>query len=115
MLCYRYKQIFQLITTAIEAYPISEEIVNSLNYSPHELLKQLHANLTLETRNFKLEKIHSTLESISLSEDHFDIIYFDAFAPVKTTVDVGAANDRKGLQCINFRWFVRNLLCQRSA
>ncbi|MEI9918861.1 MAG: tRNA (5-methylaminomethyl-2-thiouridine)(34)-methyltransferase MnmD [Bacteroidota bacterium] len=68
--------------TAIEAFPISEEIVNLLNYSPQDLLKQLHINPKFEITNFKLNKIHTTLQSITL-DPIYDIIFFDAFAPSK--------------------------------
>ena len=69
--------------TTIEAFPLTEEVYNQLNYEPRELLLDLHRNQELETSNFKLTKIHSTLESVSLPDNHFDIIYFDAFAPSK--------------------------------
>ncbi|HMJ69826.1 MAG TPA: tRNA (5-methylaminomethyl-2-thiouridine)(34)-methyltransferase MnmD [Cyclobacteriaceae bacterium] len=72
--------------TAIEAFPLGEPVYSVLNYSPHELLQQLHRapwnEWTEITDNFRLKKIESELEKTTLT-DHYDMIYFDAFAPSK--------------------------------
>jgi len=72
--------------TSIEAHPLEESVVNQLNYEPKDLLKQLHLapwNHESQIGDFKLTKIHTDLQSIPLSKNQFDIIYFDAFAPSK--------------------------------
>jgi tRNA U34 5-methylaminomethyl-2-thiouridine-forming methyltransferase MnmC len=69
--------------TSVEAFPLEEEIYSQLNYEPKDLLLELHRNQQLQTPNFKLNKLHTTLESISLQPSSFDIIFFDAFAPSK--------------------------------
>ncbi len=68
--------------TSIEAFPLEEEVYSQLNYEPKDLLLKLHRNSQLETRNFKLNKIHTTLQSIQL-EPVYNIIFYDAFAPSK--------------------------------
>ena len=69
--------------TTIEAFPLPEEVYSELNYEPKDLLIQLHGNSKLETGNFKFSKLHTTLQSIELLSNQFDIIFFDAFAPSK--------------------------------
>ena len=77
--------------TAIEAYPISYQQANDLNYS--ELLKKeeyqpiflkMHANNWEEaqqlTDHFHFIKFQKKFEDLTF-ENQFDIIYFDAFAP----------------------------------
>ena len=69
--------------TSVEAFPLEPEIYRELNYEPKDVLQTLHENQQLERGNFKLKKIHSTLQEIPLPTNSFDIIYFDAFAPSK--------------------------------
>lgn len=69
--------------TSIEAFPLEESVYVQLNYQPKELLLELHRNPKLETRNFKLNKIHTTLETISLPANEFNLVFYDAFAPSK--------------------------------
>lgn len=74
--------------TGIEAYPVSLEEIEQLNYpeliSKHYTseFNQLHIIPWEEkcsvTSNFQLKKLQMKFEDIS-SEDEFDIIYFDAF------------------------------------
>lgn len=68
--------------TSIEAFPLEESVYSQLNYEPRDLLISLHANPKLETRNFKLNRLHTTLQLIQV-EPVYDIIFFDAFAPSK--------------------------------
>jgi tRNA U34 5-methylaminomethyl-2-thiouridine-forming methyltransferase MnmC len=68
--------------TSIEAFPLEEEVYSQLNYEPKDLLLELHRNQELQTANFKLQKIHITLQSVQL-DSVYDIIFFDAFAPSK--------------------------------
>lgn len=78
--------------TSYEAYPISIDVVNTLNYpalisiAKIELFKALHIaeweNTVLISPYFQLQKIHGKVES-TLNEPRFNIIYFDAFAPEK--------------------------------
>jgi tRNA U34 5-methylaminomethyl-2-thiouridine-forming methyltransferase MnmC len=72
--------------TSIEAFPVSEPVYTSLNYSPRDVLERLHRarwnEWTAVTDNFRLKKIEATLETISLT-DNYDVVYFDAFAPSK--------------------------------
>ncbi len=79
--------------TGIEAYPISKEIINDLNYCSllglenEDLLNNMHGHDTsnnisdLElSRYFTFNKIIGKLEDTTILEQ-FHIIYFDAFAP----------------------------------
>ena len=82
--------------TSLEAFPISMELVNELNYadllsdskidnsSLKNTFKSIHTciweNDNLLSDNFTLKKINKTLQKI-IFNDTFDIIYFDAFGP----------------------------------
>ncbi len=76
---------------AVEAYPVSMEIVESLDYhtilkdntleQPLKTMHQLDTHLLNEIEpNFKFEKRIMLFEDIDES-NQYDIIYFDAFAP----------------------------------
>lgn len=77
--------------TGIEAYPVSKEIYEELNYTkllrkPHckPLFLSMHAcewgkNINLN-ENFTLFKINERIENINL-EQIYDIVFYDAFAP----------------------------------
>ena len=73
----------QVHYTAIEAFPLDEEVYQQLNYEPKDLLMSLHRNPKLETLSFIFNKLNITLQSIALEPNSYDIIYFDAFAPSK--------------------------------
>lgn len=77
--------------TGIELYPLSEEVTSQLNYCEH--LDQPHYKPLFEkmhqigweemyeiTEYFRLTKIKCSVADFS-TEDLYDIIYFDAFAP----------------------------------
>ena len=74
---------------AVEAYPISIEEAESLNYSKelnidHELFIKLHHlynESSAVTDYFTLKHEAQTLEKVSIPTDQYDIIYFDAFSP----------------------------------
>lgn len=74
----------QITYYSAEAYPLNEIEANSLNYTNQVLLQQLHeADWNKEniiTSNFKLHKLHTTLDKCSINEP-IDLIYYDAFAP----------------------------------
>ncbi len=76
---------------AVEAYPVSMEIVESLDYhtilkdntleQPLKTMHQVDTHLLNEIEpNFKFEKRIMLFEDIDES-NQYDIIYFDAFAP----------------------------------
>ncbi|MGB1205987.1 MAG: tRNA (5-methylaminomethyl-2-thiouridine)(34)-methyltransferase MnmD [Chitinophagales bacterium] len=76
----------------IEAFPISLAAAFQLNYvekleanSEKTAFEALHQANWSETTNispyFHLTKYHNKIEEIDLPNNHFDIIYFDAFAP----------------------------------
>jgi tRNA U34 5-methylaminomethyl-2-thiouridine-forming methyltransferase MnmC len=84
---YGQEQDLQISYTCIEKYPLSEHVVEELNYADGknpELFKKLHAASWEEfvsiSDNFKLKKHNIDLD-IYQSEDKFDVIYFDAFGP----------------------------------
>jgi tRNA U34 5-methylaminomethyl-2-thiouridine-forming methyltransferase MnmC len=77
--------------TSIESFPLPENIWSALNYSETEeeklIFQQLHLaswdeSITIN-EFFALNKLKSTLQEISLLDNTFDVIYFDAFAPSK--------------------------------
>jgi tRNA U34 5-methylaminomethyl-2-thiouridine-forming methyltransferase MnmC len=71
--------------TSLEPYPLSEEVYRALNYEPKETLLALHQcewdSSCSITKDFILTKLESTLSEAKLPENHFDVVYFDAFAP----------------------------------
>lgn len=80
--------------TTLEPYPLSEEIITSLNYIVLLDNADLHRHFTtihqtpweedqLLLANFTLHKTRSTLQTLPITPEAFDLIYFDAFAPNK--------------------------------
>ena len=75
--------------TAIEPYPVSPKLLSELNYfldtGDHHLhLKVIHAEFNETTRitpNFHLTKQRIGLQDFNV-EEKFDVVYFDAFAPM---------------------------------
>lgn len=78
--------------TAVELCPLSAEISIGLNYPEllnnsglrpvFELLHSSAWNVEVEiTPNFSIHKIHADIKNLELPSNHFDLIYFDAFAP----------------------------------
>ena len=76
---------------AVEAFPVSEGLWTSLNYTTvlgHEdIFARLHRCLW-ETENYitprlVLTKRQTTLQEIELEPQSFDVVYFDAFPPNK--------------------------------
>lgn len=73
----------------IEKYPLSKKITSQLNYG--EILKMEEEFDMLHSINweekiklnpyFEIQKIAQGAEDITYSENFFDLIYFDAFAP----------------------------------
>jgi tRNA U34 5-methylaminomethyl-2-thiouridine-forming methyltransferase MnmC len=78
--------------TAIEKYPLSEEIVRSLNYKDHvsregkKFFEMIHTcRWSVEEEIHKKFTLHKIMGDL-LSDDidgSFDLIYFDAFGPDK--------------------------------
>ncbi|HEY8934734.1 MAG TPA: tRNA (5-methylaminomethyl-2-thiouridine)(34)-methyltransferase MnmD [Cyclobacteriaceae bacterium] len=77
--------------TTLETFPLGDDIWPWLNYSAvlghKEYYEKLHqapwnepVNVLL---NFELLKLNTKLEEVILPQGHFDIIFFDAFAPNK--------------------------------
>ena len=76
--------------TAIEAYPLDENIYMQLNYLevtgvPKEIFILLHKTNWGEKQfisaNFIINKIQNKAEEMILPGNNFDVVYFDAFAP----------------------------------
>ncbi len=80
--------------TTLEAYPITSETVQLLNYAKvlnfnnaSYYFAKLHEGLweqeqTIE-KNFFIKKLQSKIQDVICSPSSFDLIYFDAFAPSK--------------------------------
>lgn len=77
--------------TSLEAYPLPEEIWSKLNYTDsiglQEYFQKLHqANWNIPELilpDFKLLKLHQTLQQAAFESNSTDLIYYDAFAPSK--------------------------------
>ncbi|MBA3704615.1 MAG: tRNA (5-methylaminomethyl-2-thiouridine)(34)-methyltransferase MnmD [Bacteroidetes bacterium] len=77
--------------TALEAFPLDNNIISQLNYlelldaKQHQgFFNKIHESAWEQTveldKNFNLHKIKNTLQQV-IFENQFDIIYFDAFGP----------------------------------
>ena len=75
--------------TTLEKYPLSWKEVSSLNHEPDDLLKNIHLaewNRPIELSPFfTLHKMEGDFknEIFKLSNEFYDVVYFDAFAPEK--------------------------------
>lgn len=77
--------------TSLEAFPVEASIWTKLNYvesaESKEQFEKLHHAPWDEpekiSSNFTLRKLHTTLQQVELELNHYDLIYFDAFAPNK--------------------------------
>lgn len=82
----------QINYTALEPFPIPDVIAKKLDYSqldnfPEsiESLKQIHQcewQKEIEfSSDFSLRKIKEKIEEVKLQQNHYHVVYFDAFAP----------------------------------
>jgi tRNA U34 5-methylaminomethyl-2-thiouridine-forming methyltransferase MnmC len=80
--------------TSLEADPLPEETIQQLNYpvildfpGASSLFNKLHGTSWIQEdailSNFVLKKQLGKLQDLDLGEEQFDLVYFDAFAPVK--------------------------------
>jgi tRNA U34 5-methylaminomethyl-2-thiouridine-forming methyltransferase MnmC len=74
----------QVDYTALEPFPLEEEIFNALNYGGSDFLA-LHLSkweqpISLSS-NFSLTKIKQPIQQQDFPPGSFDIVYYDAFAP----------------------------------
>jgi len=78
--------------TALEAYPVERTLLDQLNYASNmdhpkakESFDALHNapwNETVElSPAFALTKLETTLQTAHLTQDYYDVVYFDAFGP----------------------------------
>ncbi|PRY10894.1 tRNA U34 5-methylaminomethyl-2-thiouridine-forming methyltransferase MnmC [Pontibacter ummariensis] len=78
----------------LEKFPLSEELVNQLQFEQvilnpelQDVFKQMHQadwNVPVDLiPYFTLQKIHETLEEFVPPQSYYDLVYFDAFAPEK--------------------------------
>ncbi|MGE5424188.1 MAG: tRNA (5-methylaminomethyl-2-thiouridine)(34)-methyltransferase MnmD [Syntrophothermus sp.] len=85
------KSRIEIVYHALEVFPVTEEIWKQLEYdTDHQQFNLLHEapwNKEVEiSPSFHLKKIKADLtalasETISSSEDQYDLVYFDAFGP----------------------------------
>lgn len=74
--------------SSLETLPLSQEVWSKLNYPDlHQTFKKLHdadwGSWNEIIPNFRLRKIQSSLQEVTLEDSNYDLIYFDAFAPNK--------------------------------
>lgn len=94
ILTYQYSVENQLKINydSIEAYPITKEEMELLDYDSlfeNKDVKEVYQKMydvpwdesVMISENFHLKKIHNKLEHHILPQDHYDIIFFDAFGP----------------------------------
>jgi tRNA U34 5-methylaminomethyl-2-thiouridine-forming methyltransferase MnmC len=89
---YAIDNLLKIKYDSIEAYPITMDEVESLDYvslfenpNTKNLYFQMHSCAWDEpnqlSENFIVTKIHNKLENQIFPENHYDIIFFDAFGP----------------------------------
>lgn len=96
LLSYYFAKKYNIVISyySIEAFPVESSIIKLLNYpeminenDAREVFRQMHEipwnKETAISSFFSLKKIHDRIESFQYPENIADIIYFDAFAPVK--------------------------------
>lgn len=112
---------FPVSYTAIEPYPLHEQIVEALNYKQlfnhsivSELFDRLHelpwgeeASLSLE---FHLNKLECTFQDF-MTDQTYDLIYYDAFAPEKQA----ELWDRQWLQKVHYLLNPGGMICSYCA
>ena len=79
--------------TTLEKFPLSKSVISQLNYiegyseAARNLFDRCHSckwgSLEPLTRQFSLRKIETDITSGAIEKEHYDVIYFDAFAPSK--------------------------------
>jgi tRNA U34 5-methylaminomethyl-2-thiouridine-forming methyltransferase MnmC len=77
--------------TSLEAFPLTKDIWGKLNYvnQPHAVnyFEKIHSANWNEwvsiTPNFSILKCQTTLQQFDATQNFFDLVYFDAFAPNK--------------------------------
>lgn len=77
--------------TSLEAFPLQKDVWVQLNYADKlgvpNIFNDLHGSAwdawVSILPNFKLLKQHDTLQHAELLAGHYDVIYYDAFAPNK--------------------------------
>ena len=77
--------------TSLEAYPVTQDIWEKLNYTDSlgykSHFEKLHGAKWNEDEiihpHFTLLKVNDTLQHFSLRENYYHLVYFDAFAPNK--------------------------------
>jgi tRNA U34 5-methylaminomethyl-2-thiouridine-forming methyltransferase MnmC len=77
--------------TTIEPHPLERDVWGELNYATDEFsssqFQLLHradwGSHTFINQHFELCKLRKRLEEVTLSRRYYDVVYFDAFAPVK--------------------------------
>jgi len=90
--CEASKRHLKINYTGIEAFPLSQEFYQKINYPemlPNFQCKQAFLNLHQLSwdcvhdlsDDFSLLKIHAELQKTYLQENKFDLVYFDAFSP----------------------------------
>jgi tRNA U34 5-methylaminomethyl-2-thiouridine-forming methyltransferase MnmC len=76
--------------TAVEPFPLEQEIYSQLNYPGQIGVDKLRFFLLHESPSgsfseitpfFFLKKIKDTIENVHFAEEHFNLVYFDAFGP----------------------------------
>jgi tRNA U34 5-methylaminomethyl-2-thiouridine-forming methyltransferase MnmC len=76
---------------SIEAFPIGEELWSGLNYTKtlgcEDVFVYLHRSswekVNKISDQIELLKLQTTLEKVQLTNDSFDLVFYDAFAPNK--------------------------------
>jgi tRNA U34 5-methylaminomethyl-2-thiouridine-forming methyltransferase MnmC len=89
---FTFQNKVEIAYTGIEAYPLNQNIFSQLNY--HHLLEATESEVCFReicfaewdqseilSENFKLTKLHNTIQDAQLQTNEFNLVYFDAFSP----------------------------------
>ena len=76
---------------SLEPYPVAQEFLEKLGYDKALNAEAIYREITAckwdeavdLSPNFTLKKEHAKIEDVLLENDHYNSIYFDAFAPKK--------------------------------
>ncbi len=86
----------EVMYTAVDAHPVDEGILKMLNYGEEgenrdaargiwpQLCNAKWNHTSRISKFFSLQLLHEPVEFVDLSNQHFDVVFFDAFAPAVT-------------------------------
>lgn len=87
----KIRSFSQIAYIGIEAYPVSQEELDAMNYIDilgeryfddfYDIHRAKWDKVEGNSHRFLLKKVHAKIQDYTLQENTFDLVYFDAFGP----------------------------------